>query len=79
MYLYTPNKQLLAVYLETKKIPYTGTYMLVSSWLHSSDHSYVATFDRYWTKTKFFSEQKVSMIPVNGTLYPVECFEETEV
>ena len=90
MYKYTPNKTLLkqfkrlqagkSKYARQTPSAYEFAWRLCGRLGGDSHTRYAQTeaFLQHWEGTQFFSEVKLKQIPINGILFPLEFFDETD-
>lgn len=81
MYLYTPNKKLLSDFRRCKAKDSRDygnrLFKLLSGYF--KDYTMHWTFQKHWSRTKFYSLTRRKHIPVNGLLFDMRFFDETEV
>lgn len=80
MFHYTPKKSIKKDLLRIRK-----TYAPNKEWsfihgvIKNGPYEMYIAFANHWLETSFYSKTKLTGVPVNGVLFPVELFEVNEL
>ena len=83
MFRYTPSREMLEDYNRTKIKQYNYRvdcphYAYVRGVCRGNYIKMVA-FMKHWKHTDFYSQTRRNQVPVNGILFPIAFFDETEI